>query len=432
MASRFTTPLSITSQFSFCSLPVRLDSYRGCSFSCAYCFATQRGGASPAPQIAKADPEMLRHALARSDREGLDSRSPLIQMLARRVPIHFGGMSDPFQPAERKWQVSRAFLEILNAWKYPVVISTKSRMIGEDRYTRLLAELNYVVVQFSMSTVNDAQAKLVEPHSSAPSDLLRTMETLSRQGIKVTSRWQPFIPGFSDQPNSFVTAIASSGAKHLSFEHLKVPVERRKEGANATIAQARSIYRDSSARRDGREYVLRASNKLNVVTEVRSECHRYGLTFGAGDNELLHLSDTEGCCSGVDRFAGFENVFRYTVACAVRRSIGNPISMDWISNEWRPTGSIDRYLNSRSRLAARLSVDGTIEDHIRYRWNDPSANGGPASFFGVEARNTRGGHTAFDWSFSFQKTARKLALPRTPPKRSHFDRSSHLPLSSGQ
>lgn len=396
--ARFTNPLSITSQFAFCSLPLRLDSYRGCAFACAYCFATQRGGASRVPQIGRADPEVLQKVFERADREGPESESPLIQMIARRVPIHFGGMSDPFQPAEKKWRVSLDMLRILKAWRYPVVISTKSAMVADQEYIQLLSSLESLVIQFSMSTTKDLLAKEVEPLSSAPSLLLRCMEMLSRAGINVLSRWQPYIPGLSETPDQFLTAVASVGAKHVSFEHLKIPLERGQ--ANPAIMSARSTYLASSARRDGREYVLRAEDKLPVVTEVKKACHRHKLTFGAGDNELLYLSDTEGCCSGVDQFDGFENVFKYTIACAVRRGVGYKVSYDRISKEWRPTGSIDRYLNSRSRLGRRLSVSGTVEDHIKYKWNSATANGGPTSYFGVqrEPQEQNGMYAIYSWS----------------------------------
>jgi DNA repair photolyase len=52
----YTTPLSITSQFSFCGLPLRLDSYRGCAFRCTYCFARNRGGNSPEDSVRPANP----------------------------------------------------------------------------------------------------------------------------------------------------------------------------------------------------------------------------------------------------------------------------------------------------------------------------------------------------------------------------------------
>src|SRR5215470_16042404 len=94
----YTTPFSITSQFGFCGLPLRLDTYRGCAFRCSYCFARYRGGNSPAATVQSADPTQIARIL---DRSLVKHGSGIVaEFLRRRTPIHFGGMSDPLQPAE--------------------------------------------------------------------------------------------------------------------------------------------------------------------------------------------------------------------------------------------------------------------------------------------------------------------------------------------
>ena len=388
MKQFYSRPLTVTSQFSFCSLPLRLDSYRGCSFGCGYCFAIQRGGNVPEKNIVPADPAALERAFEYLER-GSSTLSLVTQMLRRRVPIHFGGMSDPFQPAERKWGITRAYLHTLAQRHYPVVISTKGLLVSDPQYVRLLKEVGNVVVQFSFSTLKDQQARRVEPNSTLPSDLLLAMKKLVSSGIKVTCRWQPFIRGISDNTASFVSRIAETGASHLALEHLKVPTEIRmrslKSEARAVLASTKVSYIQAGAIRDGREYVLPSSQKIDTCLEVRDRAHSEGMSFGAADNELLALSDGEACCSGVDQFPGFENVFRYNIACAVRRGWDADITYDSIAHEWRPEGSVDRYLNSQSRIAHRLNVDGSIEDHIRYRWETRGVPGGPLSFYGVES-----------------------------------------------
>ena len=130
MAARaFTVPLTLTSQFAFCGLPLRLDTYAGCAFQCKFCFARYRGGATAGETIRPADPASLRRTFGRA----LIDQKPgiLAQFLRRRVPVHFGGMSDPFQPAEQRHRVTRSALEILGRFQYPTVISTRSVMIAD-------------------------------------------------------------------------------------------------------------------------------------------------------------------------------------------------------------------------------------------------------------------------------------------------------------
>src|SRR4029077_17718689 len=100
----YTSPFSITSQFAFCGLPLRLDAYRGCGFQCSYCFARIRGGNQAGEAVRPADPRTIERILTRSLKDGRPG--VIAEFLRRRVPIHFGGMSDPLQPAEEHYQVT--------------------------------------------------------------------------------------------------------------------------------------------------------------------------------------------------------------------------------------------------------------------------------------------------------------------------------------
>jgi DNA repair photolyase len=397
----YSTPLAITSQFSFCGLPLRLDSYRGCAFRCTYCFARNRGGNSPEDAVRPANAS----AVVRRIDDYVSGRRTgvLAQFFQRRVPLHFGGMSDPLQPAERRHRVTEQVLRGLVSTRYPTVLSTRGAIVGESPYWELLRDLG-AVVQFSFSSTRDAIAEYVEPHATRPSELLRVMDFLSARGIIVTCRWQPWIPGVSELPEEFVPRVAATGCRHLAFEHLKLPLERRDNawslfpvlGAGDLHAQ----YRRQGAVRDGRELVLPATAKLGITLRVRTVVHHHGMSFGAADNELQYLSDGECCCSGVDRFPGFENFFRHQIGYAVHKSRGRAIHYSAISGEWAPHGSIDRYLNSRSRISTRAADQGSLSEHVRARWNDPKASGSPASFFGVVASSVRdsAGNIVYGWT----------------------------------
>jgi hypothetical protein len=113
------------------------------------------------------------------------------------------------------------------------------------------------------------------------------------------------------------------------------------------------------------------------------------MTFGAADNEFQYLSDTGCCCSGVDQFPGFEGWFKHQIGYAVRQSRGKPLRYEVIAKEWAPSGSIDRYLNSRSRIGHYNKTNGTIRDHVLRRWNQVTAPGNPSTFYGVSPRAKR-------------------------------------------
>lgn len=383
----YTTPLGLTSQFSFCALPLRLDTYRGCSFRCTYCFARYRGGNSPDDAVRAADSRSIHSVFQRALRD-LDSAVGIVgQFIRHRVPVHFGGMSDPFQPAELRFRSTEGALRILDQYQYPTVLSTRSTLVVREPYFRLLRGMQPLVVQFSFSTTDDRIGRKLEPRCDPPSVLLRTIEKLVEAGINVTCRWQPFVPGTSEEPQQFLQRIASTGCRHVGFEHLKLPLERRnplwQELMKAAGRNLHEEYVRLGAIRDGREYVLPWKHKLERVIEVSTLARKLGMTFGAADNEFQYLSGTEACCSGVDQFPGFQNFFRHQIGYAIRKSRGRKISYDVIRREWTPAGSIDRYLNSKTRIGKHGNCRSTLKDHVLARWNSPGAPGSPSSFFGV-------------------------------------------------
>jgi DNA repair photolyase len=405
----YTTPLSITSQFLFCGLPLRMDTYRGCGFQCGFCFARGRGGNAPVPAVAPADPRFI----ARQFDRALKGDSPVSlvgEFLRHRVPVHFGGMSDPFQHAELRYRVTEAALKVLADHDYPTVISTRGLLAATEPYLSLLRRFRAVVVQFSMSSSRESTARRAEPRSHPPSDMLRCMEHLAKQNIPVTCRWQPYIPDVSEKPSEFAKRLSSSGCAHISLEHLKVPMEKNslnwRDFTNRLGTDLHQRYLSQGALRDGREYVLPAARKFALVQEAAAAVREHGMTFGAADNEFQYMSDTACCCSGVDRFPGFENFFKHQIGYALRRCRGKRITYSAIQNEWTPQGSIDRYLNSHSRLSQRNQDSGTIDRHIQAKWNRPGHPGSPSSFFGVgPSGEDETGMMTYQWSDLAASTA---------------------------
>lgn len=384
---QYSTPVSLSSQIFHCSLPLRLDAYKGCSFYCSYCFARNRGGDSRSKDILPARSGAVARLLDRalSNREDI---SAVVEFLRAKVPIHFGGMSDPFQTIEARQGISKQYLKDLKSYSYPTVLSTRSTLVATDEYVAILKNMP-VVVQFSLSTISDKQAERVEPFAPRPSEVLQAIKTLSREGVVTSCRWQPYIPDFSPPAMEFVDALHSAGVKQISLEHLKIPLERDwhpalSKGASV-IRKAREKYLASGASRDGREYILPAAEKKEVVFKVRAECHKRGIAFGAADNEFQYLSDGEACCSSVDVIGGFSSIYRYTVSNIVKRQAASGGDIRFLDdNQWRPSKSIDRYLNSHSRL---VNCDGesvrTIEQYIRKKWNELKGPSSPMNFYGV-------------------------------------------------
>lgn len=123
-------------QVILCNLPVRFDTYKGCSHGCKYCFAQKK------QNISKIQRDETVEAL-RSFVEGKRGRETA--WCDWNIPIHWGGMSDPFQPIEKNIRASYECLKLLAETKYPFVVSTKGRLVADPEYLELLEKCNCVV-----------------------------------------------------------------------------------------------------------------------------------------------------------------------------------------------------------------------------------------------------------------------------------------------
>lgn len=397
---RYTEPLGFSTLFPFCGLPLRVDPYRGCGFSCSYCFARARESTEGTPQVQAADAGLLTRYFRRVFDEQRTDLSIVTKCIRQRIPLQLGAMGDPFQPAEQRHRVTLSYLRATLAYEYPIVISTRGTLVAESPYLEILK----AVVRMSLSTTEDARSSLIEQQLVRPSSVLRTMERVSAAGVRVACRWQPFVPGVSEEPETFASRVAATGCQQCSFEFLRLPRERRPQLiAGFYKATGENIYRHYRAlepRHQVREYILPPEERIPMILRARRAIRAEGTRFGAADNDLQYLSDDACCCSGVDAVPGFERFFKHQIAYAVRNNFGNAITYAAIRHEWTPSGSVDRYLNSARRIGSRIGRSATVREHIKRRWNRSGLEGSPDSFFGVEptSERTPDGMRVYRWN----------------------------------
>jgi DNA repair photolyase len=374
--------LSITSQFPFCSIPFRLDSFSSCQFACRYCFAAARGGYTGQRKIQTADPASLERRLNRLSSSEASPRSVTDELLAARVPLHFGGMSDPFMAKERTSRVTLQYLKILQKHRYPTVLSTKSDLCSEEPYIGLLRDGNFIV-QLSLSTIDDDLGRRLDLGAPLPSQRIRVIEKLAAAGVPTMCRIQPLIPSREEDAFDVVDTALGAGAKHVSVEHLKLPIESRGQTIDRMSAiigvDLRSQYSSAGAQRIGREWILPVGHRLQRILELRERTWKQGATFGAADCDLLPLSDGNSCCSGID-LHGMQSPYRFTFTQAIKKAKRGRIEFASIEKEWRPHGSIGQFVNSNSRIAR-----APVEEYVREAWNGRPNSLSPASFHGVSA-----------------------------------------------
>lgn len=377
--------LSVTSQFYFCGIPFRLDISPKCPNNCLYCFAMSRGGRRTSKnqianvkQISKKIKKSMEYKSQKLDVNG--------EMLHHRVPIHFGGISDPFSN-NLTTNIAKNLLKILNAYDYPIVISTKNvDKLLKDEILEILKKTKNIVIQISLTTSNESYSRIIEPNVPSPEKRINCLEALSDEGIFTITRLQPLIiPWIDEITHELIPILGMVKCNHVIVEYLKLPVEKNislmKNALRAINWDAYKFYKENGSSLIGREWILPNKLKWNKMKSLIHSIHKYGMTYGAGDYGLNHLGDTN-CCCGIDSRKGFSNWFKGNFSNIIRNSNSKDIAFEQITRRWFPEESIKMYINSN----CRLKKDNSMLSYLQKKWNRPGTPNAPDSFLGVSWR----------------------------------------------
>jgi DNA repair photolyase len=229
--------------------------HRGCEHGCVYCFARPTHaylGLSPGldfeskllvkPEAA----ELLEKELA------APSYSPRV--------IAIGTNTDPYQPIERKYQVMRRILEVLDRAGHPVGIVTKSALVLRDLdILARMAERNLAKVALSVTTLDAALARKMEPRAATPMRRLEALRRLSAAGVPTAVMVAPVIPALNDaEMERILEAAQAAGVKEAGYVLLRLPLEVRdlfREWLTANYPdRAAHVFKLIRDMRGGRDY----------------------------------------------------------------------------------------------------------------------------------------------------------------------------------
>ncbi len=218
-----------------------INAYRGCEHGCIYCFAR------PTHAYLNLSPglDFESKLFAKPDAASLLKRE-LCAPGYSCAPIALGTNTDPYQPIERDWRITRQILELLAACRHPVTITTKS-----DRVTRdldLLATMardRLAVVMVSITSLDPKTARTLEPRAPAPHRRLAAIRTLAAAGVPVTISVSPVIPAITDHE---IEAIVAAGAEAGATAATMLPVRLPNEVAPLFRAWLDAWHPDRAAR----------------------------------------------------------------------------------------------------------------------------------------------------------------------------------------
>ncbi|MFG5382115.1 PA0069 family radical SAM protein [Yoonia sp. R2-816] len=199
-----------------------INPYRGCEHGCIYCFARPSHaflGLSPGLDF---ETKLIARPNA-ADRLRVELANP------RYVPktIAIGTNTDPYQPIEKERKIMREVLEVLRDFNHPVGIVTKGTLIERD--ADILGEMatkDLVRVGISVTTLDNATSRAMEPRVPLPAARLRTIRRLTAAGIPVRAMVSPVVPALTDHElEAILHACANAGAVAASSIVLRLPRE---------------------------------------------------------------------------------------------------------------------------------------------------------------------------------------------------------------
>ena len=374
--SEYSNCISYTTQYPYCPLALRLDSFRGCEHACRYCFSNifvgkvaghckSDYGSFAIP--ADVDTINKKFMLAGHEQETNDME---VQALNRRMPAHFGGLSDPFQPAEKEHRSTLSLLQILSNYNYPTVLSTKGNLIVEDRYIKEFEKIP-IVLQLSISSLDEKITKVLEPFAPTPSERLKSVKILSDMGFYVTIRCEPYYPGLQYQ--GLLEKVAEAGAKHVSFAPIRVYSKQQEFFREALGNEWLTEYLAKSEgymgyKRMKKEYVLDYSKKYVDIIQ------KLGMTVGgAADFDSL-LGDSFCCCYPVEKFKGHQNISKYNFYYAARLAKEKGVvTYSDMEKEWHPSGVMsDKAAQSYTK---KLPQWQSVHAYFLHQWNMKKSSG---------------------------------------------------------
>lgn len=286
-----------------------INPYVGCAFGCAYCYARyahryviERSVMSHPEQHLLRDAfetlppwlaferqifvkENAADVLRRTLRHGSDKHLNLL----KGEGIGIGTATDPYQPAERRFRITRGILEVLaeheglRCW-----IVTKSPLVTRDvDLLRRIARHNDISVHISLITIDRDLARRIEPRAPTPDARLRALARLREHGIEAGINVMPVLPGITDRPDQLeplIKAVSEAGANHLNACALRLRSAARqrylpfidKEFPELATRYRATYAHSHHAGERYRDGLNRYFTKL---------CARYGVSFGHGDDD---------------------------------------------------------------------------------------------------------------------------------------------------
>ena len=230
-----TSFLEVSLRAQACPMPLNLDVWDGlrCGYGCIYCYADDfryslYTGLFDNPKsigLRHCKPDYYKSELDRLFKNrgkkvgNVDDRARAINL---NIPMRFGIRFEDFLPMENKKRISYEMLRYLAENSYPVMINTKSDLVGHDDYVKVMADNPAgAAVHITMISSNDAINRKLEPGAPSFKKRIYASKQLSSAGVRVVARIEPFMSFINDSPDDvseYINTIKEAGIEHITFD----------------------------------------------------------------------------------------------------------------------------------------------------------------------------------------------------------------------
>ena len=247
-----------------------------------------------------------------------------IELLRHRVPIHIGGLADPFQPIEWKLKLNYKLIELSNKYNYPLIFSTKQCFLPPEYWEILNPELH----AFQISLIGKPSA----------TQRLKFLHELRNKGFWCSIRIQPVIE--MDEVLELCKVI-DGVASYVTVEHLKINTDN--ETMKELFKDEIYKYKRTSIMRN---LELPTLEKIKNIEKIKQALPN--TVVGVGDNDLHFLSQSR-CCCGIDTINdNFNNYLKYNLTYFTTEKLGDKKACD--EEYYIPKSSVRNSVNGDIRV----------------------------------------------------------------------------------
>lgn len=248
-----------------CTCPPKLtfNPYTGCDHHCVYCYAS-----SYIPNFHRCRPK--KNLIPRLRKEAKKLNGELLSV---------SNSSDPYPNLETKLGLTTRCLEILSKQNCKIQVVTKSSLVTRD--ISMLRKLPCMVA-LSITTNDDRIAERLEPYAPPPSERLKAIEKLVKNGIPVAVRIDPIIPYLNDRPEKLIQQLASLGVQHITSSTYKVKPDNWKRFSKALpeiSSKLRLLYFEHGEKLGGYRYLPR-NIRRGLMEKTKKLTEENGMKFG--------------------------------------------------------------------------------------------------------------------------------------------------------